>query len=277
MEFYNIKKELKLTDIITLTGFSRGALRTGFIIYPYKIFLDSGIPFQVEPSLILITHGHQDHVDAIYSNLMNNEKKKIEVIASKNLIWLLQDHLNSCKSVNVGKKSIFNNWTPLCISPLIKNHDIIINNNKILIEAYYLEHEVESLGYGVSEIRNKLLEIYKDKTKKELIEIKKVYKLTEEKKIPILFFCGDTNNTILSTLPFNDFPIFIIEATFLDDKHINDAYEKKHMHINDLKPYFINYPKTKFILIHFSLKYKIEEIKAYQKIFSIYENVIFWI
>ena len=50
------------------------------------------------------------------------------------------------------------------------------------------------------------------------------------------------------------------------------------MHISDLEPYFIKYKETKFILIHFSSRYNIDEIKKYQKEYQEkYNNVIFFI
>jgi ribonuclease BN (tRNA processing enzyme) len=277
MEFYSIsKKELQLDNNLSLKGFSRGGLRTGLILLPYKIFLDAGIPHQIEPNLILITHGHQDHVDALYSNLMDN-KDKPKVIASANLIPHLQNYLNSCRSMNVGKKMLFTNWIPYEISNSNRTYEIIISNKKFLFESFYLDHTVESIGYGISEIRRKLLDIYKNKTKDEIIKLKKINEITENKKVPLLFFSGDTSSSILNTLPFYEYPNFIIEATFLDDEDIDETLEKKHLHIKNLEPYFLQYPNTKFILIHFSSKYKLDEIKKYQKKYLEYKNVEFFI
>jgi ribonuclease BN (tRNA processing enzyme) len=278
MEFYNQfwKKEYQIDKNISLKGYSRGSQRTGFVLLPYKIFLDCGVPFPIEPNLILITHGHQDHIDALYTNLMDN-RNKAQVICSYNLVKLLQEHLNACRSVNVGRKIKFNNWEPYSINTNNNFYRTLICGKTFIFNSIQLDHEVETYGYGISEVRNKLLEIYKDKTQDELIEIKKITNITEEKIYPIIFFCGDTSQKSLEYLPFDDYPIFIIESTFFDLEHIVDADTKKHMHINYLIPYFEKHINTKFILIHFSCKYKLEEIKNYQQQYKIYTNVIFWI
>ena len=49
-----------------------------------------------------------------------------------------------------------------------------------------------------------------------------------------------------------------------------EAIDRKHLHITDLQPYFERFKETKFILIHFSSRYTLEEIKTYQ---SIWENM----
>jgi L-ascorbate metabolism protein UlaG (beta-lactamase superfamily) len=78
MEIYNNywEKEFDIDGTYKLRGFSRAGLKTGFILFPHKIFLDAGVPSSIKPNLILITHGHQDHIDALYTHLMDNKKSK---------------------------------------------------------------------------------------------------------------------------------------------------------------------------------------------------------
>ena len=88
----------------------------------------------------------------------------------------------------------------------------------------------------------------------------------------------DTGTSILETLPFDKYPTVIIEATFLHEDHIVEAKEKKHLHIFDLLPYFAKYDKTTFVLIHFSSRYDISELKTYQKIYEeTYKNIFFFL
>ena len=53
---------------VSLVGYSRSAIRTGFIIPEYNIFLDAGIYSDKKPELILVTHCHQDHINNLYSS-----------------------------------------------------------------------------------------------------------------------------------------------------------------------------------------------------------------
>ena len=205
-----------------------------------------------------------------------DNKNKTKVLCSTNLIKLLQEQLNASRSVNVGRKLKFDNWEPHSIN--INNYyRTLICGKMFVFNTIPLDHEVETFGYGISEIRNKLLEIYKNKSQDELIELKKTNNITEEKIYPIIFFCGDTSKKSLEHLPFDTYPVFIIESTFFNIDHINDADNKKHLHINYLIPYFEKYTEVTFILIHFSCKYKLEEIKNFQQQYKKYTNVIFWI
>jgi ribonuclease Z len=273
MEIYDFwKKELDLDKKYKLKGFSRGSLRTGFMLLPSRIFLDAGVPSPIKPNAILITHGHQDHIDCLYNHLLDTNDK-VQVVGTTNLINNLKEYLNACRTVNVGSKMKFTNWDP---KPIVQNLDLNINNTKYYIESIYLDHEVECIGYGLSETRDKLKEEYKLLDKVELSELKKTVTITEELNFPILFFCGDMNYTSLKVLPYNGYPYMIIECTFFDHANLIHARCKKHLHITDLVPYFTKYPNTIFILIHFSCKYTKSQIKDYQRQYT-FPNVIYWI
>ena len=140
-----------------------------------------------------------------------------------------------------------------------------------------MDHEVECLGYGISEIRSKLKEEYKGLTQDELNELGKTKTISEETYYPILFFCGDMGSTSLLNLPYDKYKLFIIECSFLDDIHYKESQEKQHLHINDLIPYVEKYNEIKFIFIHFSFKYSKQIIKQYANKYSHLENLIFWI
>jgi ribonuclease Z len=273
MDFYDFwKKELNLDKKYKLKGFSRGSLRTGFMLLPCRIFLDAGVPSPIKPSAVLITHGHQDHIDSLYNHLLDTPEK-VQVIGTYNLINNLRDYLSACRTMNVGSKIKFNNWIP---QPILQELDIKANNTKYHIEGIYLDHEVECIGYGLSEVRDKLKEEYKTVPTTELYNLKKTIQITQEVTYPILFFCGDMSHTSLLNLPFDKYPYFIIECTFFDPEHLIDARSKKHLHVTDLVPYFNKHQNTTFILIHFSCKYTKTQIREYEAQYT-FPNVIYWL
>lgn len=275
MEYYDYwNKEYVINKKYKLKGFSRGGLRTGFILLPHNIFLDAGVPTPIKPNMILITHGHQDHIDSLYNHFIDNEEKT-PVIGNINLLTFLQNYLDSCKSVNAMKKCKFTNWIPY---PIINEKTITICNTQYFIKAYSLDHEVETFGYGLQEIRNKLKEEYIGLSQDSIEKLKNdQIQITESKKFPLLFFCGDMGHTSLETLPFQDYPLFIIECSFLDSDHIKEARAKQHLHITDLIPYVEKYKETQFIFIHFSCRYNKSMIKQYQTKFNYLTNLLFWI
>lgn len=277
MDYYNNKWQKRLIiDNFELVGYSSGGFKTGLVILPLKICLDAGVSTQYEPNLILITHGHNDHVGELYNILIGNSRKlKVPIVATPNLIKFIGNFLNSNMSMNCGFNSKYFKWEPI---GLVNKHRFIIQDKNIEIQSYKMDHSVECIGYGILEIRDKIKAEFINKTTKEIIDIKKTYKITEEKEFPLFLFCGDTGNSILNNLPFDKYPVVIIESSFFHIDHIKESIEKKHIHISDLEPYFIKYKETKFILIHFSCKYTIEEIKQYQKEYQEkYSNVIFFI
>lgn len=273
MDYYNFwEKEYTIDNIYKLKGFSRGSLRTGFILMPHKIFLDAGVPSFIKPNLILITHGHQDHIDSLYNHLIDN--KKIPVIANIELLNFLQKYLDANTSLNCFKDKKFNNWLP---KPIIKQTNVVVNSTKINIEAINLDHEVPCFGYGLSEIRKKLKEEFINKTQEELRILIKTEEITEEKMYPILFFCGDMAKSSIDYLPFDKYSLFLIECTFLFEEHKIEAIEKQHLHIDFLIPYVEKYKNIIFIFIHFSCRYNKYNIKVYSKKFEHLKNLIFWI
>ena len=276
MDFINSWQKTLSFDEYQLVGYSRGSFKTGLMIAPLKIFLDAGVCSQYEPNLILITHGHSDHIGELYNILIGNSRKmKIPIVTAPSITKLLSYHLNSHISLNRGFPD---KYTRCDIIGLSSTYKITIQGKLIELEPFLMDHQVDTIGFGISEVREKLKPEYMGKDQFELIEIKKSMKITEEKIVPLFLFCGDTGNSILYKLPFNKYPTIIIEATFLHADHTQEAIDRKHLHIFDLEKYFKGNMTTLFILIHFSNRYTIDELKVYQKIYEHrYDNVKFFL
>jgi hypothetical protein len=76
------------------------------------------------------------------------------------------------------------------------------------------------------------------------------------------------------------YPIIVIECTFLEKEDLHHAKKKNHMHWEYLFPIVQSHPLIKFILIHFSKRYKWPEIKNFfDRINSLtpLNNVILWL
>jgi len=278
MDFYNGWQ--KVLDIGTtdnkIVGFSRAGFKTGLILLPLKICLDAGVCNQYEPNMVLVTHGHTDHVGELYNILIGNSRKfKVPVVSAPTLIHHISNYINSMMSMNRGCNAKYNKWEP---HALVEKKRFEIQGKTIELEPFAMDHKVESIGFGISEIRDKLKPEFEGLTQAELIEKKKTYKITFEMAFPMCLFCGDTGIGALPTIPFGKFPIVIIEATFLHPDDIGEAREKKHLHITDLEPVFLAHHSTTFVLIHFSTRYDLEKLKEYQVTYEkIYSNVKFFV
>ena len=277
-DFFDATQTKLTIGKLELVGFTRGAFKTGLILFPYKICLDAGFVHPFEAQMYLISHGHLDHIAELYPNLAANTPGKIpKIITTPGLLPMIRDYLNANASMSVGKSTQYKKYEGhgLTVKQLFTIED---QNMTVEIEPFQMVHSVESIGFGVSEMREKLKPEFVGKTPSELIEIKKTYKINHQVPVPMFLFCGDTGCEVLPTLPFSKFPLVIIESTFLgpDDKPF--AIEKQHLHISDLEPYFLANPATTFVLIHFSNRYKLEEIQEYQKIYEEkYKNIEFFV
>jgi ribonuclease Z len=92
-----------------------------------------------------------------------------------------------------------------------------------------------------------------------------------------LFFralCADWPHEILQ------YPIVIVECSFLFDEHIEAANSTLHTHWKDLKGYVLKNPKVTFVLIHFSLRYQTKQIMDFfekEKKENGFNNIIVWL
>lgn len=264
--------KLPKLDNITICGYSISAYRTGYLILPYKIYLDAGLPSPIPPNLILLSHGHNDHIASLYSLLI--EGTNTPVLLPKNITSNIQQILNGFSSLNSGKKVKYNNWQPLSTN----NYQINICKQKLEINSYSLDHTVECLGYSIDKISKKLKDKFTNIPGHKLKDIKKKENIHDEFYIPILLFVSDTGKSILDTLPFNKYPLVIIECTFFDEDHYLESVKRKHLHWNDLEPIVSKNIDTIFILGHFSSRYTIEYIKEKETIITNkYKNIKIWI
>ena len=61
------------------------------------------------------------------------------------------------------------------------------------------------------------------------------------------------------------YKVIMIECNFILDEHLDKAKETQHIHWSQLKPIIESHPNNKFILYHFSLRYKPSIIEDFFK------------
>jgi ribonuclease Z len=289
----------------TLYGFSWAARKTGFYIPEMRVMLDCGVPNDYSPEHIFITHGHGDHCFCLPQTIIDTGNVKPNIyIHSKDKSAIYQYiHSAYFLSTRNPKPKIHNKYN---LVPCEENtiNIIQINGKSWKIDIIKCFHTVPCIGYGFSEIRTRLLpEILKElkiideyiftediesniklKEKKiqqmktqKIIEYKKQEKnINEEYEHPVFCFLGDTNEFVLKNPILEKFKLIMIECTFLDDEHIKEANDNRHMHWINLKPYITHHPNTIFILYHFSFRYDKSYIKSFFEKQNII-NVIPWI
>ena len=134
-----------------------------------------------------------------------------------------------------------------------------------------MDHSVDSIGYGVSQIKKKL-------TGKEIAQLSKSgVSVNIEHLVNHFIFMGDTYITpfINQEQEICAYKSIIIECSFMLDDDYDHAIQKKHIHWSDLHPFVVRHPECDFILTHFSPRYKQVEIQAFFSIVNL-PNIVLW-
>ena len=94
------KFETKLPNSnLTIRGYSRGSEKTCFYIPQLELFLDAGIGLPFNPKVLLITHGHSDHLQALPMLLACIKTKPIVCVPKQNKA-LFENYYRTCNDLN---------------------------------------------------------------------------------------------------------------------------------------------------------------------------------
>lgn len=258
-----------------LQGYSWAAHRTTFIIKNLNVQFDAGLSLNTQCENIFITHFHGDHVGTLRFDITNSKIK----------LFIPETHLEKVKNFLIAHYAMVNvNFT----QDMFKfsmigvkegySHELVLGNKKFIMKVYRCNHSIDCFAYGFEEIVRSLKPEFEGLIGKELGNLRKSGKQIEEYKlVPRLIYVGDTSEAVYDNNPdIFKHPIVIAECTFLHGDHIEFAKKTKHTHYSTLKPYIEAHPECKFILYHFSLRYKPNQIKEFFET-NVLSNVYPWI
>jgi len=266
--FWKKSYQIKHSPQWTISGYSRSAFRTGFYINGLDIMLDAGPQCFKKPKHIFITHSHGDHIANLPFTLIGDEEGDhvFQIYGPAEAETKLIKYIASMFEANSLSDNVpVEDWMDYHgLKPHGKPFEIVANKAKLNVEIIKCDHGIPTLSYGFGLVKKKLNPIYKGRPGKELGQLRKQgVDVTIEVVEKLLCFICDTSIQVLEDNPFVfNYSTIFIECTFLKDGEEEAATAKKHIHWQQLKPYVKQHPEITFVLFHFSLKYKDEEILA---------------
>lgn len=222
-------------------GYSIAGITTSIYFENAKVCFDvgQGLPFHLSAKYFLLTHLHADHgmgIPYVLSQraMMNLPKAQVYVPA---------EHVDALREIIIAWQKL-EGYTYEFEIYAAPREELIPIDKRYAFKSFKTCHRINSNGYLVYE---------------------KKKKLNEEFWQPLVAFTGDTTIDFLdSNSEATNAKILFIESTFIDDKkNIADAKKWGHTHLDEIVSHIDKIKSEVVCLIHFSGRYKTNEIKNY--------------
>lgn len=270
--FWKKKYIIKNSPQWQISGYSRSAFRTGFYVNGLNIMLDAGPQCFKKPEHIFITHSHCDHIANLPFTLIDEEdgNHKYNLYGPKKAENKIKNYISSMFEANSLSDNIpIDDWfTYNGLEKKDKKISVVTNKNKLDVEIIKCHHNIPTISYGFGLKKKKINPKYIGLNGKEIVWLKKKgVDISVEVLKKIFCFICDTSIKVFDDNPFIfDYSTIFIECTFIREGEEELATKKNHIHWNQLKPYVKEHPDITFMLFHFSLKYKDEEIEEVMEV-----------
>jgi ribonuclease Z len=248
---------------LTIEGYSRAAVQSYWRIPELQLGFDLGAQpwdFMGTPSWF-ITHTHLDHVAALPVYVARRRMMKMEpptIYLPEHAKELVEYVLRAFQRLDRGR-------LPCTLVP-VQPGDGIELSRELVVEAVATRHTVPSLGYIVWERRKKLKPEYLQLTGEQIRDLRlSGVEITEERRIPVLAYTGDTAPEGLDSNPaMYEAKVLITEMSFIAPSHRKEKIHKHgHMHIDDWVERRDRFQNELVIAAHFSTRYHDKQIKHY--------------
>lgn len=146
----------------------------------------------------------------------------------------------------------------------VKPGDRFNLNKKHFFKVFKCHHSIPCVGFGIYELKTRLNKEYLNLSRSEIGRLAKAGTVVNEVvEDPRFLHLGDTTTKVFEDESVIQFPIIIIECTFLLKEEESRSKSANHVHWNLLEPIVRKHQEITFILIHFSTKYSDEFILKY--------------
>jgi ribonuclease Z len=279
-----------------LTGRSRAAWHTSFVIPQLNLLLDAGLCVnKLRPKHVFLTHGHSDHT--LLAPAFVKREDPPDIFCPAEMARVFDDFILANTMLNlgglVGEKdsppplgapdtddegsaavapaAADKGWMNTHATHGLRPGDTVpLRRAKgVSATAFACDHTVPCLGYVFSSTTHKLRPEYAGLPGAELAALRRGGRqLTAAATAPVFAFLGDTTAATLAAEPEwlrAGVPVVITECSFLYAEHAAQAAKTKHTVWGELEPVVRRFPRTVFVLMHFSLRYSDGDVRRFFK------------
>lgn len=245
-------------------GLSIGGQETCVIFSSLRLAFDIGRCPQraISQDFLFISHAHMDHIGGLPM-----------YVATRGLYSMKPPTIIVPAAIKEDVESLFEVHRKMDQSEL-RNNLIGLNvgeefylRKDLKVKAFRTYHGIPSQGYVIYSVRQKLKQEYIGLPGNEIKELKlKGVEITYTVTDPEIAFTGDTMSDFIVDDTNNDVlraRILVMESTFIDDAmSVKNARDYGHTHLSEIVSYAEKLKNKAILLIHFSARYRAEEIQA---------------
>ncbi|GAO14963.1 uncharacterized protein UV8b_00530 [Ustilaginoidea virens] len=293
---------------LTLTGRSRAAWHTSFVIPQLNLLLDAGLCVNSSrPKHIFLTHGHSDHTLLAYAFV--NRHDPPDVYCPAGMKRLFDDHILATAMMDLGGLDAASDADqqrlPAATDSSATDADATLPPERavpqthrthgvrhgdvislprlkgVTATVFDCHHTVPCVGYVFSSVSHRLRPEFRSLPGARLSALRQSgVQLTEPHEAPIFAFLGDTTASVLAADPpwlRRGIAVVITECSFLHDEHAAQADKTKHTKWTDLEPVVRKWPRTTFVLTHFSMRYSDRQVcDFFARLAHAPSNIVIW-
>jgi ribonuclease Z len=246
---------------LELSGVSVAGLETCIEVPGLRLLLDLGVCLRtaVSQPLVLVSHGHLDHLGAIAQHA-----------ARRKLLGMSEGVYVVPRAIAARVEELFNaagaldgQAIPRRVVALAPGEEHALGKGRV-VRAFETFHRVPSQGYTVWETRDRLRAEFRGLPGARLGELRRQgVTLEEPHEVARLSFTGDTRVEVLERTPeLQHTECLVIEATFLNDVvSTAEARDMGHIHLDELIDRAALLPRTDVVFSHFSARHRAEDVR----------------
>ncbi|KAK4177446.1 beta-lactamase-like protein [Triangularia setosa] len=285
---------------LTLTGRSRAAWHTSFVIPELNLLLDAGLVVGAHrPKHVFLTHGHSDHCLLTPAFLKADPPHTPPLLyCPEEMARPLEQFLQGSQLLNKGftgfgesegecKLERLGKYTIAAMKPGDETELKYVKGQKWKATAVRCDHTVASVGYVFSTTTNKLKKEYQGLKGAEIKKLKmeEGVEVTEEVEQSVFAFMGDTTTKVyeegggMEEWLKKGVKVVITECSFLKEskEHREQADKTKHTMWSDLEKVVRRWPGVTWVVMHFSLRYgEADVVRFFEEMEDRPVNLVVW-